>query len=161
MIQLVNISKTISNKEVLKNISLELSDGKMYLLNGHNGCGKSMLLRMICGLIKPTDGKLNCSLDYSYGVIIETPAFMENETAMYNMKYLAAIKNKISKDEIYEALKLVNLYDQRNSKVKTYSLGMRQRLGICQAIMENPDVLLLDEPFNALDEDNYKTVFDI
>lgn len=161
MIQINKAIKDIKGKTVLNEIDLELNEGKMYLLSGHNGCGKSMLLRLMCGLIKPTSGKVSFDKEYSFGVMIETPYFLENETALYNMKYLAAINKKIGINELNESLKKVNLYEKRNDKVKTYSLGMRQRLGICQAIMEDPEVLLLDEPFNALDEENYRGVFDI
>ncbi len=96
--------------------------------------------------------------DYSFGVVIENPAFMENESAYYNMKYLADIRKNIKKEKIEEALKKVDLFECRNKKVKTFSLGMKQRLGICQAFMEDPDVILLDEPFNALDDKNHKNI---
>lgn len=161
MIQLLNITKRIKGKMVLDDISLTLENGKMYLLSGHNGCGKTMLLRMVCGLIQPTQGEIKNSENYSYGVMIETPSFLENETALFNMKYLAAINKKINEEKINESLKMVNLLKKKNDKVKTFSLGMKQRLGICQAIMEEPDVLLLDEPFNALDEKSYQEIFGI
>lgn len=156
MIEVKSVSKTIRNNEVLSNINLNIKKGKAYLLRGHNGSGKTMMLRLLCGLIKPTTGTLKADQDYSYGVMIETPAFIENQSALYNLKYLARINNKISLKEIYSSLRQVQLYEHRNEKVNRYSLGMKQRLGLCQAIMENPDILLLDEPFNALDDDNYQ-----
>ena len=159
MISLREVSKNIKGKQVLDNISVEFEDGKMYLLKGHNGCGKTMLLRMLCGLIKPTSGCIEKEEDYTYGVMIENPQFMENETGYYNLKYLASIQKKIGKQEIEEIMKTLNLYDVRNKKVKSYSLGMKQRLGIVQALMEDPKIILLDEPFNALDEQNYNAVF--
>lgn len=155
MITLENISKELKGKKVLQNINIEFKEGKAYLLKGHNGSGKTMLLRMLCGLIRPTSGKLIKSNDYTFGVIIENPTFLENETALYNMKYLAAINNKVNEEGIIESLKQVNLYNERNNQVKTFSLGMKQRLALCQAIMEYPEIFLLDEPFNALDEENY------
>lgn len=160
MIKLKNVSKVIKNHTVLDNINLEFKGGNMYLLKGHNGCGKTMLLRMLCGLICPTEGKVETNQDYSYGVLIENPSFMKSETGYYNLKYLASIKKLIGKTEIEEMMKIFNLYDVKDKKVKSYSLGMTQRLGIVQALMENPKVILLDEPFNALDDDNFNITFE-
>lgn len=160
MIKIKEVSKKIRDKEILKNINVEFNEGKMYLLKGHNGCGKTMLLRMICGLIKPTIGTVEYDKEYTYGVLIENPTFMEAETGYYNLKYLASIQNKIGTSKIDEMLKEFNLYDVRNKKVRSYSLGMKQRLGIVQAFMEEQDVILLDEPFNALDEENFNIVFE-
>ncbi len=159
MIKLENVSKVIKGKTVLKDINLCLEEGNLVLLKGHNGCGKTMLLRMISGLITPSEGIVTKTKNYSMGIIIETPNFLLGETALYNLKYLAKIKNIIGIEEIEKIMKLLNLYDYRNKKVKTYSLGMRQRLAICQAFMENPDVVLLDEPFNAIDEKNNNIVY--
>ncbi len=154
MIHINNVNKELKGKIVLKNVNLELKEGTCTVITGHNGCGKTMLLRLICGLIKPTEGKIEYEKAYSFGVIIESPNFFLNETALYNLKYLANINKLIGENEILEYLKKFNLYDVRNKKVITYSLGMKQRLALCQAFMENPDVILLDEPFNALDEEN-------
>lgn len=161
MIKLNNYQKIIKGKTVIDSINYTFEDGKAYLLTGHNGCGKTMLLRAVCGLINPTSGDCIRDKSYSFGVIIENPSFMDNETAIYNLRYLAKIRNTIQITEIEEALKKVNLFEYRNSKVKSFSLGMKQRLAICQAIMENPDVLLLDEPFNALDDKNYNDVLEL
>ncbi|HLW10351.1 MAG TPA: ABC transporter ATP-binding protein [Fermentimonas sp.] len=158
MIRLENVYKELKGKRVFQDINLTFNSGKAYLLKGHNGSGKTMLLRMLCGLIQPTRGIVVVPKNMYFGVIIENPAFLESETALYNLRYLANINKRISDDRIYHALKIVNLYDYRNDKVKMFSLGMKQRLAMCQAIMEDPNVLLLDEPFNALDEDNYKVV---
>jgi ABC-2 type transport system ATP-binding protein len=154
MISMINYSKSIKNKVILSDIDLNFEEGKIYLLTGHNGCGKTMILRAICNLIKPTSGSIKKDKDYSFGAIIENPSFLDNETAFYNLSYLSKIKGIIKKSEIEDALKKVNLFEHKSEKVKTYSLGMKQRLGICQAFMENPDVILLDEPFNALDDEN-------
>ncbi len=157
MIKLVNVTKEIKGHKVLKNISLNFEKGKIYLLKGHNGCGKTMLLRLLCNLISPTNGTIENS-NHSYGVIIENPTFIEHESARTNLNILASLKKVIGKKEIDENLKRYNLYEHAEKKVSKYSLGMKQRLAICQATMENPQVLLLDEPFNALDEKNLDIV---
>lgn len=161
MIKLIEVSKEIKNHRVLNQINLEFEKGKAYLLHGHNGCGKTMLLRLLSDLIRPTSGEVIKEPNLSYGVLIEKPGFLLNETAPYNLQYLASIQHKISNKEIEETLERVNLLADANRKVKTYSLGMKQRLGIAQAIMENQEVLLLDEPFNALDEDNLHQMLQI
>jgi len=158
MVRLEKVYKEIKGKMILHDVNLTFNSGKAYCLKGHNGSGKTMLLRMLCGLIQPTKGMVTLPESIYFGVIIENPAFLESETALYNLRYLANINKKISVDRIYHALKVVDLYDYRNDKVKTFSLGMKQRLALCQAIMEDPDVLLLDEPFNALDEANFKVI---
>ncbi len=161
MIRIENVSKEIKNNVVLNNINLELKEGEIILLKGHNGSGKTMLLRLICGFINPTIGNVVGTNGYSFGVIIENPVFFLQETAFYNLKYLASINKIITNDEINNYLKKLNLYEVRNKKVKTFSLGMKQRLALCQAFMENPDVLLLDEPFNAIDDENLKIVYEL
>lgn len=156
MIHILNANKEIKGKQILCNINLELNEGDCIAVTGHNGCGKTMLLRLICGLIHPTSGEVKYDDDYTFGVIIENPSFFLHETALYNLKYLASINKIIDENTINKYLKIFNLYDVRNKKVSTFSLGMKQRLALCQAFMENPDVILLDEPFNALDEKNLK-----
>lgn len=154
MIEVNDVSKTIKQKIILNSLNATFEEGHAYLIKGHNGSGKSMLLRLISGLLKPSTGELRTSQSYRFGVIIESPHFLMNETGLYNLKYLANIRKVIGIDEIYEVMKTFNLYDKKDDKVKTYSLGMKQRLALCQAFMEDPDVLLLDEPFNALDDKN-------
>lgn len=154
MIELENVNKNIAKNEILLNISLRFDEGKCYLISGPNGCGKTMLLRMICGLIKPTSGNVNGVKGKSFGIIIENPEFFKNETVFYNLKYLASIRKKIDIVEIEKWMNIFNLYEKRNVTAGKLSLGMKQRLALCQAFMENPDVLLLDEPFNALDNKN-------
>jgi ABC-2 type transport system ATP-binding protein len=158
MIQLINVSKTIRSNVVLKNINYSFEEGQCVVITGHNGSGKTMLLRMICGLISPDTGEVKQSKDYKYGVIIETPSFLENETALYNLEFLASLNKCINKVQILNYLEMFSLHDVKDKKVKTFSLGMKQRLALCQALMENPDIILLDEPFNALDEKNLATV---
>lgn len=154
MIELKKINKTIAKKEILKDITLTFNDGKCYLLSGPNGCGKTMLLRMICGLIKATEGEINGTENQSFGVIIENPEFFKHETVFYNLKYLASIQKKIGIEEIEKWMRTFNIYEMKNVLVSKLSLGMKQRLALCQAFMENPDIILLDEPFNALDTEN-------
>lgn len=161
MIEIKNVTKIIKNNTVLENINLKINDGEMMLLRGHNGCGKTMLLRLIAGFIKPTVGKVKKNESSKIGVIIENPSFFLEETAFYNLKYLADIRKKITDEEILSSMKQLGLFEYRNNKVKTFSLGMKQRLALCQAFMENPDIILLDEPFNAIDDENVKKVVNI
>lgn len=125
MIKITDASKSLKEKQVLKDINLELNEGECIAVTGYNGCGKTMLLRLICGLIKPTSGKVEYDKDYSFGVIIETPSFFLHETALYNLKYLAEINKMINEDVIVEYLKIFNLYEVRNKKVNSFSLGMK------------------------------------
>lgn len=161
MVEIINASKTLKGKPVLKNINFKPEKGTIYGLEGHNGSGKTMLLRLLCGLLKPTTGTVNIDKNTSFGVMIETPGFMFSESALNNLKYLADINKKIGEKEIDEVLSRVGLADSKKIKTKKFSLGMLQKLGIAQAIMENPDVLLLDEPFNALDDESCKNVKEI
>lgn len=161
MIHVKNVSKIIKHQTVLSDIDLTLTEGKAVLLQGHNGCGKTMLLRLIAGFITPTTGEITGNDAYRYGVIIENPNFFLDQTAYYNLKYLADINKEISDAEIEACLKKFNLFEIKDKKVSTFSLGMKQRLALCQAFMENPDVLLLDEPFNAIDSDNLDIVLEL
>ena len=154
MIKLNAVTKKLKNRKVLDEISVTFEEGKLYLLRGHNGSGKSTLLRLLCDLIAPTGGTVE-KPEYTYGVMIETPNFALHDTARQNLKFLASIRKKIGMKDIEKSLEEVHLLDEIDNKVKNYSLGMKQRLGFCQAVMENPEVLLLDEPFNALDEEHF------
>lgn len=159
---LMNVSKTIGHDDVLKNISATFESGKIYGIFGRNGSGKTMLFRAICGLIKITTGEiyfndLKLHRDVSYapnvGVIIETPSFWKEFSGFENLKMLASIQGKITDVEIIESLRRVGLDPQDKRPVKKYSLGMKQRLAIAQGIMENLDLIVFDEPTNALDEE--------
>ena len=152
MIKLKKVSKKILNNLVLNDINLNIEKGKIYLLLGLNGSGKTMLLRTICGLIKPTSGEIIRDKNIKYGVIIENPGFLYDETGYFNLKYLANINKTIDNDTIIKFMKKFDLYRYKDIRVKKYSLGMRQKLAIIQAIMEKPNCILLDEPFNALDD---------
>ncbi|MCZ0702259.1 ABC-2 type transport system ATP-binding protein [Natronobacillus azotifigens] len=161
MIDIRDVHKDLKDKKVLNDLTINFKEQNAYLLKGHNGSGKTMLLRLVCGLINPSKGKVTYNKNYRFGIIIETPQFLNNETAFYNLKFLASINKIIGDEEIVQVLKRLNLYESKDKKVKSFSLGMKQRLAVCQAIMENPDVLLLDEPFNAIDDDNIKVVLEI
>lgn len=158
MIEVSHVTKELKKRLILDDISAVIGTGECVALTGPNGSGKTMLLRLLCGLIKPDSGTVSIPEGASFGVIIETPAFLENESAQYNLEYLAAIRKKIGPEQIEKYLKLFDLYDVREKPVKKYSLGMRQRLALCQAFMEDPDILLLDEPFNALDSENVRVL---
>lgn len=160
-ISIKNYSKKLRGKYVLQNINLELEKGKVYGVEGHNGCGKTMLLRAISGLITATSGnviidgkELKRDFDFpsSIGVLIENPEFWKYKTGYEVLKLLADIKGNIGEKEILEALDRVGLNDVKHVLVGKYSLGMKRRLGIAQAIMERPEIILLDEPTNALDK---------
>lgn len=160
-IELNNVSKSFGLKTVIDNISYCFENGKIYGLVGSNGCGKSVLFKMICGIMKATSGKItvcgtevwkNGNIPQDIGILIENPAFLPDLTGFKNLKDLASIRNIITNEDIENALKSVSLYESKDVKVKKYSLGMLQRLGIAQALMEKPKILLLDEPFNSIDE---------
>lgn len=161
VVRLEDYCKSFKSAEVLKNIKLTLESGKVIGLKGKNGSGKTMLMRAISGLILPTSGKVyindkelgrHISFPPSIGILIENPSFISNYTGFKNLKILASIQNRISDDEIRDAIRKVGLDPDDKRTFKKYSLGMKQRLGIAAAIMERPDIVILDEPINALDE---------
>ncbi len=158
---LKSISKVINGTPVLDNISYKFSGGNIYGVVGRNGSGKTMLLRTISGLIVPTSGSVyvdgkelhkDISFPPSMGLIIEKPEFLSYMTGLENLKQIASI-NKIASEETIRAyMKIFSLDPDSKHTMRKYSLGMKQKIGIVQALMENPDILILDEPFNALDE---------
>ncbi|WP_336775269.1 ABC transporter ATP-binding protein [Paenibacillus sp. MMO-58] len=166
-VELIDVKKVIKGHTVLKNINLSLSKGQIYGLIGRNGSGKTMLMRMICGLIKPTSGTIKVwgkSTTGAYfpedtAALIEHPGFLPQFTGRKNLKLLASIRGIISDNDIDRTLELLGLNPKLNLPVKKYSLGMRQRLGIAQALMENPKLLILDEPTNGLDSDGVEDVY--
>ncbi len=162
IIEVDSIDLKIGKTEILKNINVSFERGKIHGLIGRNGSGKTMLMKCICGFIHTTSGKIIVNgkqvgkdVDFppNMGIIIETPGFIPYYSGYKNLKMLAGLKGKITKDEIYKVLENVGLDPKLKRHVRKYSLGMRQRLGLAQAIMENPDILILDEPFNGLDKD--------
>ncbi len=161
MIEINGVSKKKQGKYILKNITVCFEKGKIHGIVGENGSGKTMLLRAICGLVRIDEGeilvdgkKIGKEIDFPQdtGVIIENPGFISTLSGYRNLEYLASIRGKIGKVEIEETMKKMGLDPFDKKKVGKYSLGMKQRLGMAQAIMENPDLLLLDEPMNALDK---------
>lgn len=161
MIEVNNVNKNIKGNQVLCDISCCLNAGNVYGIYGRNGSGKTMLMRCILGLIYPDSGyvKIDGSIigketDFpkSVGAIIENPAFFAYATGYENLKMLADIKKLISEKRIRDTMQKVGLNDMDKRNVAKYSLGMKQRLAIAQAIMESPEILVLDEPTNALDE---------
>ena len=162
MITVKDVSLKIKKDMILKDINAEFTDGKIHGIIGRNGSGKTMLMKCICGFIKPTEGEItvsgkrigtDCDFPESIGVIIETPEFIPYYSGFKILKLLADIRHKITDDDIRRSMELVGLDPKLKKSVKKYSLGMRQRLGLAQAVMENPDLLILDEPMNGLDKD--------
>ena len=162
MIYVNNVSLKIQKDVILSDIDLHVEKGKITGLVGRNGCGKTMLMKCITGFVKPTQGevifdgkRIGEEIDFpkDTGIIIETPAFVPYYSGYKNLMELASLQKKIGKAEVEEVLKKVGLYEARHKLVRKYSLGMRQRLGIAQALMENPKTLILDEPMNGLDNE--------
>lgn len=167
MIAISHLSKQFGKQTVLHDVSITFEDHTIYGLIGPNGCGKTTLMRCICGFTKPTDGTVtvdgkvigkDCDFAPSTGIIIETPGFLPHNSAWRNLAILAGISGKADKARIDEVIRLVGLDPNDKKPVSKYSLGMRQRLGIAQAIMENPTTLILDEPFNGLDKDGVRDI---
>ena len=162
VIKVEHVSMVFGEETVLKDVSFEFEEGKIYGIIGNNGSGKTVLMKCICGFLVPTRGKIFVNykqvgkeIDFpeDMGIIIETPGFLPNLTGFKNLELLASIQNKIGVDVIRETLEKVGLDYKSQKPVAKYSLGMRQRLGIAQAIMEDPSILILDEPFNGLDKE--------
>lgn len=160
-VELVNVTKTIRKQEILRGISLRMHSGMIYGLRGRNGAGKSVLLKLICGIDTPTDGEViidgkvlgkDISFPESVGALIESPGLIEGQTAMGNLKSLGAIRKVATEERMKSLLEYFGLDPADRKKVRKYSLGMRQKLGIIMALFENPELIILDEPLNALDE---------
>lgn len=160
-IQVKNASKIIKKAVILQNVELELEGGHIYGLQGPNGGGKTMLMRLISGLIHPTEGEvwvdgqlLGKQIDFppSIGLLIENPAFLPGYPGLKNLEMLAQLRKRIGTEQIRQTLVDVGLKPDDTRKYRKYSLGMKQRLGIASAIMEQPELVILDEPTNALDE---------
>ena len=165
-----DVSKNIKKLPIITNVSLHLESGKIYGLRGKNGAGKTMLLRLICGLVLPTSGKItidnlelgkDLSFPDSLGILIENPGLITNYSGIKNLMTLASIKDEIDQHTIIDLMNYFDLDPNDNKKVKNYSLGMKQKIGIISAVMENPKIILLDEPLNGLDEESTQKVLDL
>ena len=161
-IEVENLTKRFREAVVLDNVNATFETGKVHGLIGRNGSGKTMLMKCICGIVPYTSGDIRVNgkvigrdidIPENVGVIIETPGFLPNYSALENLRFLAKINNQITKEDIRRAISSVGLNPDDKKHVGKYSLGMRQRLGLAQAIMESPDILILDEPMNGLDKD--------
>lgn len=161
------VSKSIYGVPIINSVSMTLVSGNVYGFQGINGSGKTMLMRLICGLIYPTKGEIvidgkrlgkEITFPQSVGLLLENPAFLDSYTGFENLEMLASIKNIITREEIHEAITSVGLDPLDKRKYKKFSLGMKQRLGIAAAIMEKPDILILDEPTNSLDSSGISLV---
>ena len=159
-IEVQNVVKRFRDQVVLKNVSISFEKGKIHGIVGRNGSGKTVLFKCICGLMHPEEGVIlvngkrvgrDVDMPEGIGAIIEAPGFLPNYSGYKNLRFLANIRRKIGKEEILNVLKTVGLDPESRKHVGKYSLGMRQRLGIAQAIMEDPEILILDEPMNGLD----------
>ena len=159
-IEVQNVVKRFRDQVVLKNVSISFEKGQIHGIVGRNGSGKTVLFKCICGLMHPEEGVIlvngkrvgrDVDMPEDIGAIIEAPGFLPNYSGCRNLRFLANIRRKIGKEEILNVLKTVGLDPESRKHVGKYSLGMRQRLGIAQAIMEDPEILILDEPMNGLD----------
>ena len=155
-----NVTKTIRGKTVLQGVTLSMEAGRVTGLRGINGSGKTMLLRLLAGLIHPTEGRitidgktLGTDMEFppSMGLLIENPAFLGQYTGAENLEMLASLHQNVTKEDVRAVLEKVGLAADGDTKYRKYSLGMKQRLGIAGAILGEPELLLLDEPTNALD----------
>lgn len=162
-IELKNVAKSFKKQEILKDINFACSLGEIIGIVGVNGSGKSVLFKVISGLLFPDKGTIKImqeeitksrKIPQELSALIEEPGFLPNLTGFQNLELLASIRQKISKQDILSTLKIVNLSKDKDKKAKHYSLGMKKKLGIAQAIMEKPKVILLDEPMNALDNES-------
>ena len=171
IITLKNIQLELKKTCVFQNLNFSCKQGEIIGITGANGSGKSVLFKLIAGLYSPSYGEVLINgenivperkIPANLGALIEEPGFINYYSGFKNLQYLASIRGVVGNQEINDTLKIVGLYEQKYQKVKAYSLGMRKKLGIAQAIMENPSILLLDEPMNALDKssvENMRTLF--
>lgn len=166
-IEVSNLTKKFKNVCVVDNANITFTSGKIYGIVGRNGSGKSVFLKMLCGFYLPTSGTIlqdgvnyikNNSFPINTRALIDGPDFIPDLTGYENLKLLSSIQNKIDDNIILDAIKKVNLYDEKDKKYSEYSLGMKQKLGIAQVIMENPQIIILDEAFNGIEEETVKKI---
>lgn len=167
VVELNHVSKSFEGRRVLGDVELKIMRGSTVGIVGANGSGKSVLFKLICGFLKPDSGevkirgeRLGHRVDFpeNVGVLINKPGYIDFYDGYHNLKYLAGIQNKITKEKILGTMQLVGLDFHNKTSVRNYSMGMKQKLGIAQAIMEDQDIIILDEPFNALDHSSYKEI---
>ena len=167
MISVEHVSLTIGTAQILRDVSARFEEGQIHGIVGRNGSGKTMLMKCICGFIRPDSGKIlldrkqvGRDVDFppDLGLLIETPGFVPYYSGLKNLELLAAINRRASKERLNDCMGQLGLADAKNKRVSKYSMGMRQRLGIAQAIMEDPQLLILDEPLNGLDEQGVEDI---
>ena len=165
--EIKNLTKKFKDVTIIDDVSITFNSGKIYGIVGRNGSGKSVFLKILCSFYNPTSGTIlqdefdyisNNSFPKNTRALIEKPDFVSELSGYENLKLLASIENKIGDEEIEKVLKDVNLYEEKDKKYHKYSLGMKQKLGIAQVLMENPDVLILDEAFNGIEESSVKKI---
>ena len=170
MIQIHHLTKRYGKQTVLRDVCAKLNPGTIYGLVGINGSGKTTLMRCICGFTRPTSGfvivggkEIGREADFpdNTGIIIESPGFLAHYSGIQNLMLLACVSHKADRRRVEQAMRLVRLAPDNKKPVGQYSLGMRQRLGIAQAVMEDPDILILDEPFNGLDRDGVREIHEL
>lgn len=164
------LSKKFKKVTILENINMKFESGKMYGIVGRNGSGKSVFLKILCSFYKPTTGEIlfdnvnynsNNNFPPSVRALIENPTFFPDLTGFENLKLLSSIQNKIGDEEIIKTLDQVNLLSEKDKKYSEYSLGMKQKLGIAQVLMENPNVMIFDELFNGIEEKTVEKIRNI
>ena len=165
-----HVSKQFGEDIVLKDVSLSLERGKIHGIIGRNGSGKTVLMKCICGFLQPTSGSIkvfdkvigrDCDFAQDTGMLIETPGFLPHETGLNNLLWLAKLGKGASKERVKQLIELVGLDPSLRKTVSQYSLGMRQRLGIAQALLDDPSLLILDEPMNGLDKNGVRSIRDL
>ncbi|MEG1253047.1 MAG: ABC transporter ATP-binding protein [Erysipelotrichaceae bacterium] len=154
MLNLSNISKEFKNKKVLNQLNLEIKNGECVYIHGKNGSGKSTLFKIICDIIKANAGSIIKEDNVYIGALIENPGFVENESIKFNLKFLASLNNKYNEERIIQLCNLYSLDFNNKAPIKSYSVGMRQKVGIIQAVMENQNLILFDEPTRGLDDES-------
>lgn len=167
LIEIINVSKSFKGIKLLDKVSATFESGKIYGITGPNGSGKSVLFKLICGFIIPDEGIVRINSQYfsknadfpsKFGIIIDRPGYLAGHTGFENLRRWADIQRKIGEKEIRDTMLLLGLDPSARQKMKSYSLGMKQKIALAQAIMENQEVLILDEPFNALDIDSVNNI---
>ena len=165
-----HVTKQFGNEVVLKDVSLTLDAGKIHGIIGRNGSGKTVLMKCICGFLQPTSGSVkvfdrtigqDCDFAPNTGMLIETPGFLPHETGLNNLLWLARLGKGASKDRVRQLIEQVGLDPSLKKTVSQYSLGMRQRLGIAQTLLDDPDLMILDEPMNGLDKNGVLSIRDL